>query len=144
MRNAINLFLFLKTAKTAVLYVSMQIENVPQLICRRSYCHMHEDDKKLARALRRRLSTNKLAGIVYSILILSLSLGVSFIFYSTAAGMGGIFYAFLIFIPIILSFTLVAVYYKLKLTWRKSSALYIVTFFGAAFLLIFLAYYISA
>ncbi|MCH7598026.1 hypothetical protein IID27_03260 [Patescibacteria group bacterium] len=104
---------------------------------------MYKDDKKLVHTLYRRLLTTKLSGIVYALLILSLSLSVSFIFYITAIRIGGIFYAFIVFIPIILSFTLIAVYYKLKLTWGKTSALRIVVFLGTAFLFVFLAYFLS-
>lgn len=104
---------------------------------------MYKNDKKLVHTLHRRLLTTKLSGIVYALLILSLSLSVSFIFYFTAIRIGGIFYAFIVFIPIILSFTLIAVYYKLKLTWGKTFSLRIVVFLGTAFLFVFLAYFLS-
>ena len=132
--------------KIAVLFVNTQIENAPRLILRyKVMFEVQENDKKLARALTKRLTATKLSGIVYALLILSLSLGISFIFYSTAIQMGGVFYAFLVFIPILLSFTLVAVYYRLKIAWRKSSALSMVIFLGIALFLlfIFLAYSLS-
>ena len=132
--------------KIAVLFVNTQIENAPRLILRyKVMFEVQENDKKLARALTKRLTATKLSGIVYALLILSLSLGISFIFYSTAIQMGGVFYAFLVFIPILLSFTLVAVYYRLKIAWRKSSALSMVTFLGITLFLlfIFLSYSLS-
>ncbi|MCH7756857.1 hypothetical protein IIC45_02110 [Patescibacteria group bacterium] len=101
---------------------------------------MHEDDNKLTRALHKRLLTTKLSGIAYALLILSLSLGVSFIFSYTARAVGGVFYAFIFFIPILLSFTLLAIYFRLKIAWGKSSAAYIVTFLGIILLFVFLVF----
>ena len=101
---------------------------------------MHEDDKKLTRALHKRLLTTKLVGVLYSLPILFLSLGVSYIFYSAALEFGGVFYAFLFFIPILLFFTLFAVYYRLKIAWGKSASLSIVIFLGIVLLFVFLYY----
>lgn len=101
---------------------------------------MQEDDKELARALHKGLFTAKLSGILYALFIMSLSLGVSFIFSYTAKALGGIFYAFIFFIPILLSFTLLAVYFRLKIAWGKSSAVFIVTFLGLILLFVFLVF----
>lgn len=101
---------------------------------------MQEDDKELARALHKGLLAAKLSGILYASFILSLSLGVSFIFSYTAKAMGGIFYAFIFFIPILLSFTLLAIYFRLKIAWGKSSAVYIVAFLGVILLFVFLVF----
>ena len=114
----------------------MQIESAPWLV----YKSMHEDDKELTRALHKGLLTAKLSGLVYALLILFLSLGVSFIFSYTARAMGGVFYAFIFFIPVLLSFTLLAVYFRLKIAWGKSSAAYIVAFLGVILLFVFLVF----